>query len=61
MTDHDFRYNLLNPQYTPTGYSTLAPSHHKDIGNGRSIQASDSLPITLKGNRDLSMHLAMGV
>ncbi|MBV2133400.1 hypothetical protein KRX52_11425 [Pseudomonas sp. MAP12] len=59
MTDHDYRYDLLNPQYTPTGYSTLTPGPYQDIGNNCSIQAGDSLPIALKGNHDLSMRLAM--
>ena len=59
MTEHDFRYNLLNPQHTLTEYSALAPGHHQDTGNDRSIQAGDSLPVSLKGSRDLSIRLAV--
>ena len=59
MTEHDFRYNLLNPQHTLTECRALAPGHYQVTGNGGSIQAGDTLLVTLKGSRDLYMRLAV--
>lgn len=59
MTEHDFRYNLLNPQHTLTECRALAPGRYQVTGNGGSIQAGDTLLVTLKGSRDLSMRLAV--
>lgn len=59
MTEHDFRYNLLNPQHTLTECRALAPGHYQVTGNGGSIQSGDSLLVTLKGSRDLSMRLTV--
>ncbi|WP_457787536.1 hypothetical protein [Pseudomonas sp. PL-6] len=57
MAEHDFRYSLLNPQHTLTECRALAPGRYQVTGNGGSIQASDSLLVTLKGSRDLHMRL----
>lgn len=59
MTEHDFRYNLLNPQHTLTECRALAPGHYQVTGNGGSIQPGDSLLVTLKGSRELSMRLVV--
>lgn len=59
MTEHDFRYNLLNPQHTLTECRALAPGLYQVTGNGGSIQAGDVLLVTLKGSRDLSMRLTV--
>ena len=59
MTEHDFRYNLLNPQHTLTECRALTPGHYQVTGNGGSIQSGDSLLVTLKGSRDLSMRLTV--
>lgn len=59
MTEHDFRYTLLNPQHTLTECRALAPGLYQVTGNGGSIQAGDSLLVTLKGSRDLSMRLVV--
>lgn len=59
MTEHDFRYTLLNPQHTLTECRALAPGHYQVTGNGGSIKAGDSLLVTLKGSRDLSMRLSV--
>ncbi|MFI8747872.1 hypothetical protein ACIGKL_22280 [Pseudomonas sp. NPDC077186] len=57
MAEHDFRYSLLNPQHTLTECRALAPGRYQVTGNGGSIQAGDSLLVTLKGSRDLHMRL----
>lgn len=59
MTEHDFRYNLLNPQHTLTECRALAPGQYQVTGNGGSIQSGDVLLVTLKGSRDLSMRLTV--
>jgi hypothetical protein len=59
MTTHDFRYTLLNPQHTLTECRALAPGRYQVTGNGGAIQAGDSLLVTLKGSRELSMTLAV--
>ncbi len=57
MTTHDFRYTLLNPQHTLTECRALAPGRYQVTGNGGAIQTGDTLLVTLKGSRDLSMSL----
>ena len=57
MAEHDFRYSLLNPQHTLTECRALAPGRYQVTGNGGSIQAGDTLLVTLKGSRDLHMRL----
>lgn len=57
MAEHDFRYNLLNPEHTLIECRALAPGRYQVTGNGGSIQGGDSLLVTLKGSRDLSMRL----
>ncbi|WP_068828639.1 hypothetical protein [Pseudomonas sp. BMS12] len=57
MTTHDFRYTLLSPQHTLTECRALAPGRYQVTGNGGAIQAGDTLLVTLKGSRDLSMSL----
>src|SRR5690606_26702778 len=57
MAEHDFRYTLLNPQHTLTECRALAPGRFQVTGNGGSIQAGDTLLVTLKGSRDLHMRL----
>lgn len=59
MTTHDFRYTLLSPQHTLTECRALAPGRYQVTGNGGAIQAGDTLLVTLKGSRDLSMSLAV--
>lgn len=59
MTEHDFRYTLLNPQHTLTECRALAPGRYQVTGNGGSIQAGDSLLVTLKGSRELFMRLSV--
>lgn len=59
MTEHDFRYTLLNPQHTLTECRALAPGLYQVTGNGGSIKTGDSLLVTLKGSRDLSMRLVV--
>lgn len=57
MAEHDFRYNLLNPEHTLIECRALAPGRYQVTGNGGSIRSGDSLLVTLKGSRDLSMRL----
>ncbi len=59
MTTHDFRYSLLSPQHTLTECRALAPGRYQVTGNGGAIQAGDTLLVTLKGSRDLSMSLTV--
>ncbi len=59
MTTHDFRYTLLNQQHTLTECRALAPGRYQVTGNGGAIQAGDTLLVTLKGSRELSMSLAV--
>ena len=59
MTTHDFRYTLLSPQHTLTECRALAPGRYQVTGNGGAIQAGDTLLVTLKGSRDLSMNLTV--
>lgn len=57
MAEHDFRYNLLNPEHTLIECRALAPGRYQVTGNGGSIQNGDTLLVTLKGSRDLCMRL----
>jgi hypothetical protein len=57
MAEHDFRYNLLNPEHTLTECRALAPGRYQVTGNGGSMRNGDSLLVTLKGSRELSMRL----
>ncbi|WPC03946.1 hypothetical protein SBP02_14320 [Pseudomonas benzenivorans] len=57
MAEHDFRYNLLNPEHTLIECRALAPGRYQVTGNGGSIHGGDGLLVTLKGSRDLCMRL----
>ncbi|NQD92179.1 hypothetical protein HP532_05860 [Pseudomonas sp. CrR25] len=57
MAEHDFRYNLLNPEHTLIECRALAPGRYQVTGNGGSIHGGDGLLVTLKGSRELSMRL----
>ncbi|WP_417661123.1 hypothetical protein [Pseudomonas sp.] len=57
MAEHDFRYSLLNPEHTLIECRAMAPGRYQVTGNGGSIKSGDSLIVTLKGSRDLSMRL----
>ena len=59
MAEHDFRYNLLNPEHTLIECRALAPGRYQVTGNGGSMRDGDSLLVTLKGSRDLSMRLTV--
>ncbi|AYC35039.1 hypothetical protein D3880_07015 [Pseudomonas cavernae] len=59
MAEHDFRYNLLNPEHTLIECRALAPGRYQVTGNGGSIHSGDSLLVTLKGSRDLCMRLSV--
>ena len=57
MARHDFRYTLLVPQHTLIECRSLKPGHYQVTGNGGHIQNGDTLVVSLKGSRDLSMEL----
>lgn len=57
MAEHDFRYSLLNPEHTLIECRAMAPGRYQVTGNGGSIKSADSLIVTLKGSRNLSMRL----
>lgn len=57
MTEHDFRYNLLNPQHTLTECRALSPGQYQVTGQGGSIKAGDTLHVSLKGSKTLSISL----
>ena len=59
MVEHDFRYNLMNPQHTLTECRALVPGRYQVTGNGGSIRIGDALLVTLKGSKDLSMRLTV--
>ncbi|MBD2838224.1 hypothetical protein ID144_14335 [Pseudomonas sp. JM0905a] len=59
MAEHDFRYNLLNPAHTLNECRALSPGLYQVTGTGGSIQTGDTLLVTLKGSRDLSMRLTV--
>lgn len=57
MAEHDFRYTLLSPQHTLTECRALTPGQYQVTGQGGSIQVGDTLQVTLKGSKSLSMRL----
>ncbi|VXB81244.1 conserved hypothetical protein [Pseudomonas sp. 8AS] len=57
MAEHDFRYSLLAPQHTLTECRALSPGRYQVTGNGGSIQPGDTLLVTLKGSRSLTLRL----
>ena len=57
MAEHDFRYTLLNPPHTLTECRALAPGQYQVTGQGGSIQVGDTLQVSLKGSKSLSMRL----
>ena len=57
MARHDFRYTLLAPQHTLTECRSLKPGQYQVTGTGGNIQPGDTLVVSLKGSRDLSMEL----
>jgi len=59
MVEHDFRFSLLNPQHTLIECRALAPGRYQVTGNGGSIHNDDTLLVTLKGSKDLSMRLTV--
>ena len=59
MAQHDFRYNLLNPAHTLNECRALSPGRYQVTGTGGSIMAGDELLVTLKGSRDLCLHLTV--
>ena len=46
MAEHDFRYNLLNPEHTLIECRALAPGRYQVTGNGGSIQSGDTLLVS---------------
>lgn len=59
MAQHDFRYNLLNPQHTLNECRALSPGRYQVTGTGGSIQSGDELLVTLKGSRELCLQLCV--
>ncbi|CAD5106400.1 hypothetical protein [Zestomonas carbonaria] len=59
MAEHDFRYTLLRPEHTLIECRALTPGRYQVTGNGGAIRAGDTLLVTLKGSRDLSMRLTV--
>ncbi|KNC16434.1 hypothetical protein SOM59_05800 [Pseudomonas coleopterorum] len=59
MVEHDFRFSLLNPQHTLIECRALMPGRYQVTGNGGSIHNGDTLLVTLKGSKDLSMRLVV--
>ncbi|MFX6842488.1 hypothetical protein ABTH50_19865, partial [Acinetobacter baumannii] len=57
--EHDFRYTLLNPQYTLNECRALSPGRYQVTGTGGSIKADDVLLVSLKGSKTLSMRLTV--
>jgi hypothetical protein len=57
MALHDFRYTLLSPQHTLTECRALVPGRYQVTGNGGAIQNGDTLLVTLKGSRELTLRL----
>jgi hypothetical protein len=57
MAEHDFRFNLLNPEHTLIECRALVPGRYQVTGNGGSVQSGDDLLVTLKGSRELFMRL----
>lgn len=59
MAEHDFRYTLLNPQHTLTECRALAPGQYQVTGQGGSMHSGDTLVVSLKGSKSLSMRLTV--
>lgn len=59
MAEHDFRYTLLNPQHTLTECRALAPGQYQVTGQGGSMHSGDTLLVSLKGSKSLSMRLTV--
>ena len=59
MAEHDFRYSLLTPQHTLTECRALVPGRYQVIGNGGAIQSGDTLLVTMKGSRELTLRLVV--
>ncbi|MGC8114159.1 hypothetical protein ACP3VQ_03970 [Metapseudomonas otitidis] len=57
MAEHDFRYTLLNPAHTLNECRALAPGRYQVTGIGGSVKDGDTLLVTLRGSRELSMRL----
>ncbi|WP_447751535.1 hypothetical protein [Pseudomonas nicosulfuronedens] len=57
MAQHDFRYTLLNPQFTLNECRALTPGRYQVTGIGGSIKVGDTLLVSLKGSKSLSMTL----
>ena len=57
MAEHDFRYNLLNPEHTLIECRALLPGRYQVTGNGGSINSGDTLIVSFKGSRELNMRL----
>lgn len=57
MAEHDFRYTLLSPQHTLTECRALAPGQYQVTGQGGSMHSGDTLVVSLKGSKSLSMRL----
>lgn len=59
MAEHDFRYTLMNPQHSLTECRALRPGQYQVAGQGGSIQVGDTLQVSLKGSKSLSMRLTV--
>lgn len=59
MAEHDFRYTLFNPAHTLTECRALTPGRYQVTGNGGAIQGGDTLLVTLKGSRELTLRLVV--
>lgn len=57
MAEHDFRYTLLNPAHTLNECRALAPGRYQVTGVGGSVKDGDTLLVTLRGSRELTMRL----
>ncbi|MBB3104964.1 hypothetical protein [Azomonas macrocytogenes] len=59
MSEHDFRYALLNPVHNLTECRAITPGRYQVTGTGGSIRKGDILLVTLKGSRELSLRLTV--
>jgi len=57
MTQHDFRQQQLTPERTLIECRALQRGLYQVAGTGGSIKVGDSLLVSLKGSRELSMQL----
>jgi len=57
MTQHDFRQQQLKPKRTLIECRTVQPGRYQVTGTGDAIKVGDSLLVSLKGSRELSMQL----